>query len=179
MSPDYLIITPRLELRLIPNEDAAQFQTLISDSPTLHQWIDWCEEDFNQEQAERFLLATRLNWVKSQAYGFGLYRRSDKQLLGMVAINELYHTFNMASLGYWVADKYQRQGYGKEALEGLISFSFEQLKMTRLEIVCDPLNLQSQQLAEQCGALFETLARNRFIFNGKPKEGLVYSLIPE
>jgi RimJ/RimL family protein N-acetyltransferase len=85
----------------------------------------------------------------------------------------------MASIGYWVADEYQNQGYGKEALDALIEFSFSQLKLTRLEIVCDPDNRVSHQLAVKCGAVQEGLFRNRFIFNGEPKTGLVFSIIPE
>lgn len=178
MTSDYCIITPRLELRLIPHEDALKLQHCVQRSPSLHRWIDWCQADFSFEQAERFLLATRLNWVKSEAYGFGVYRRTDNELLGMVAINELYHTFNMVSLGYWIADSHQRSGYGKEALQSLITFCFEQLKITRVEIVCDPENEASQELALQCGARFETRARNRFVYDGKPKDGLVFSVIP-
>lgn len=179
MSPDYCIITRRLELKLIPHEDANKLRECVSNSPTLHRWIDWCEPDFTLEQAERFLLLTRLNWVKAEAYGFGVYHRETNELLGMVAINELYHTFNMLSVGYWIRDNVQRNGYAKEALEGLVNFCFKQLKVTRIEIVCDPENKASQKLIEQCGAQFEAKARNRFIYDGKPKSGLVYSIIPE
>ncbi|WP_194437744.1 GNAT family N-acetyltransferase [Vibrio fluminensis] len=179
MSPDYQIITPEFVLRLIDAEESEQLRELVSRSTSLHQWIEWCHPEFSSIEADRFLLATRLNWVKADAYGFGIFRRSDDQLLGMVAINELYQTFNMASLGYWLADEYQHQGYGRKALMALCEFCFDILKLTRLEIVCDPDNHASQKLAIACGAKFETLAANRFLFNGKPKQGAVYSIIPE
>ncbi|MDA0147845.1 GNAT family N-acetyltransferase [Vibrio sp. LaRot3] len=178
MSPDYQIITPQFVLRLIGGECSEQLQTLVAQSPSLHQWIDWCHSDFSHSEAERFLLATRLNWVKSEAYGFGIFRRSDDKLIGMVAINELYQTFNMASIGYWIGDDYQKQGYAKQAVDALVEFCFDILKLTRVEIVCDPENQASQRLAIACGATFETLAANRFVFNGKPKQGAVYSIIP-
>ncbi|KOO03674.1 GNAT family N-acetyltransferase [Vibrio nereis] len=179
MSPEYCIITPRLALKLIPNEDANKLRDCVSHSPSLHRWIDWCEPDFTLQQAERFLLSTRLNWVKSEAYGFGVYRRYNEELIGMVAINEIYHTFNMVSVGYWIRDSEQHNGYAKEAVDGLVNFCFEQLKITRVEIVCDPDNKPSQRLAEQCGAVFEATARNRFIYKGQPRTGLVYSVVPE
>lgn len=178
MSPDYQIITKQLILRLISNEESEQLQACVVDSPSLHQWVDWCRADFTLEETERFILATRLNWVKSEAYGFGVFCRTSDKLIGMVAINELYHTFNMASIGYWIADDYQGQGFGVKAVNALIEFCFAQLKLTRVEIVCDPDNLASQKLAEACGGLFESRARNRFIFHGKPKTGLVYSVTP-
>lgn len=179
MSPDYQIITPEFVLRLIDAEESEELRALVAHSPSLHQWIEWCHPAFSIEEADRFLLSTRLNWVKADAYGFGIFRRRDGRLIGMVAINELYHTFNMASLGYWLADEFQHQGYGCKALSALCEFCFDILKLTRLEIVCDPDNHASQKLAMACGAKFETLAANRFLFNGKPKQGAVYSIIPE
>ncbi|NNN90193.1 GNAT family N-acetyltransferase, partial [Vibrio sp. 2-2(9)] len=55
---------------------------------------------------------------------------------------------------------------------------FAKLSLTRLEIVCDPDNEASQALIESVGAQKEAIARNRFIFQGKPKDGVVFSLLP-
>lgn len=178
MSPDFQIITQRLQLRLITLDDANALVDCIRHSPSLHQWIDWCHSQFSDREADRFILATRLNWVKAEAFGFGVFDKKQRCLVGMVAINELYHTFNMASLGYWIADAYQHQGLGKEALDALIEFCFSRLQLTRLELVCDAENSASQRLALACGAQRECLARNRFLFNGCPKDGVVYSLVP-
>lgn len=178
MSPDFQIISSRLVLKLIEPDQTQTLCHAIQQSPSLHQWVDWCRADFSAKEAERFLLATRLNWVKGEAYGFGVFRRSDDQLLGMVAINEMYHTFNMVSLGYWIADAHQGNGYGSEALQALIHFCFEKLKVTRVEIVCDPANLPSQKLALACGAQYEVTAQNRYVFNNQPRDGMVFSVLP-
>ncbi|MGL4830421.1 MAG: GNAT family N-acetyltransferase [Vibrio sp.] len=178
MTPDFQIVTQRLQLRLITVDEANDLMHCIQQSQALHQWIDWCHPHFNEQEAELFIQATRLNWVKAEAYGFGVFERQTQTLVGMVAINEFYHTFNMASLGYWVADAHQRRGYGREALTALILFCFERLELTRLEIVCDPENLPSQALALKCGAIQEQLAMNRYMYGGEPKAGIVFSLIP-
>lgn len=178
MTPDYQIITNDLVLRLIDSDESHLLQRCVVSSPSLHQWIDWCHCEFSQDDSKRFIMATRLNWVKAEAYGFGVFERRSNQLLGMVAINELYHTFNMASIGYWISEESQGKGYGKKAVTALIEFCFDMLKLTRVEIVCDPDNLASQRLIEKCGGQFECRANNRFMFEGKPKTGLVYSIIP-
>ncbi|MCK6262805.1 GNAT family N-acetyltransferase [Vibrio sp. ZSDE26] len=178
MTPKFTLSTQRLSLRLIEHDEAEKLRELVVRSPSLHQWIDWCTPTFSLKDSERFLLATRLNWVKGDAFGFGLFRHNDGMLVGMVAINELYHTFNMASMGYWVSDQYQHQGYAKEAVQKVIEFCFDLLKVTRIELVCDPQNEASHALAASCGAEKESVARNRFIFDGQPKDGLIFSLIP-
>ncbi len=178
MLPDFQIVTQRLQLRLLKLEEAQVLSDCISHSPSLHQWVDWCHDGFSKKDAEQFILANRLNWVKADAYGFGVFDKQQK-FVGMVAINEFYRVFNMASLGYWIADDFQHKGFGKEAVDALIEFCFSQLKLTRIEIVCDTENLPSQKLALACGAVKENVARNRFLFNDQPKDGIVFSLIPE
>ncbi len=179
MSPDFEILTPRLALRLIPEEDAHVLHHLLVSSPSLHTWLDWCDENLSLRDAQDFMLATRLNWVKIEAFGFGIYDRETSTLLGMVAVNELYHTFNMASIGYWIADRFQRRGFAQEAITALAKFCFSELSLTRIEVVCDPENTASQAFIESVGAVKETVARNRFIFNGEPRDGVVYSLLPQ
>ena len=178
MSPDFEISSCRLTLRLIPSADATQLSKLLKNSPSLHQWLDWCHKDLTFDEVHEFILATRLNWIKGQAFGFGVYESNTQHVIGMVAITELYPCFNMASLGYWIADDYQNQGHAKEAIQTLVTFCFNTLNLTRLEIVCDPDNAASHAVIKSVGAKQESLARNRYIFNGQPRTGVVYSLIP-
>ncbi len=170
MSPSFEIFTQRLHLRLIQPDYADELSTTVSQSKSLHQWIDWCEPSFTHKDAEQFILATRLNWVKGTAYGFGVFRKSDDKLIGMVAINELYHTFNMASLGYWVSDAYQGEGYAKEAFNALVEFCFSKLNLTRLEVVCDPDNQPSLKLATACGAEYEVTAKIAICLTENPEQ---------
>ncbi len=178
MSPDFQIITSHLILRMVDIEETGTLCQLINQSPSLYEWIDWCHADFSEEETQAFIMATRLNWIKAQSFGFGIYHRCSQRLIGMVAINELYPTFNMASLGYWICDTKQKQGFGREAVLALVEFCFSKLKLTRVEMVCDPANIPSQKLIESCGALKEALARHRYVYNGEPRDGLVYAIIP-
>ncbi|MGL6259151.1 GNAT family N-acetyltransferase [Vibrio sp. WXL210] len=178
MSPNFSIITDSLELKLLSDHDAEQLQILIQSSPTLHRWIDWCHADFSLQEAQQFIALTRSNWAKTIGFGFGIYCRASGTLYGMVAINELYQTFNMVSIGYWIADRYQRRGLGRISIQALVNFCFEMLKVTRVEIVCDPDNHASRRVIESCGAQFETVAANRFIYAKQPKDGAVYAIVP-
>ena len=178
MTPHFQITTTPQTLKLIPIQHASLLYQCVQESPSLQVWMDWCCDDFGLGDAEDFIMMTRLNWTQSKAFGFGVFLNGSNTLLGMVSVNELYHTFNMASVGYWISDQYQRQGFGKEALQALVDFCFNNLSVTRLEIVCDPDNIASQQLACACNAKFEVLAENRYVHQGTPKAGMVFSILP-
>lgn len=178
MSPNVEILTKRLKLAILTKQHSDVFTSHVSHSSSLHQWMDWCHPHFDHQESDEFIQANRLNWIKGLSYGFGVFSRQTEALLGMVAVTELHHISNSAALGYWIADKYQHNGYAKEALLGLSHFCFERLRLTRLEIICDSDNHASHKVAIACGAVEEGIGRNRFIYQGKPKNGLVYSLIP-
>lgn len=179
MTPNFEIFTNRLHLRILTTNDSIEFSQQISASKSLYPWLDWCHAHFDNQEANEFIVANRLNWIKNTAYGFGVFDRQNDAFVGMVAINEIHLTSNMASIGYWVADNHQGLGYATEALKAIIEMSFAQLAFTRLEIICDPKNLLSHKVAQKCGAIEEGVARNRFLFSGKPKDGLVFSVIPD
>lgn len=178
MTPDFEIFTSRLHLRILQSRDSTVLTNQVASSASLHQWLDWCNEHFNDQEAKEFIIANRLNWIKNLSYGFGVFDRKDQTFLGMVAITEIHLISNMASIGYWIADAHQQKGYAKEAVDAIVEMSFSLLKLTRLEIVCDPDNFPSHQVAKSSGAIEEGIARNRFMFAGQPRDGLVFSIIP-
>ena len=179
MTPDTEILTQRLHLKILRQQDSYILSKCISKSISLHQWMDWCHCQFDEYEAQEFIRANRLNWSKSLSYGFGIFTRQNHSFIGMVAITEIHLISNSATLGYWISDNYQRNGFAKEALNALIIFSFERLQLTRLEIVCDPRNIASHNVALSCGADSEGLSRNRFIHDNIARDGLVFSVIPD
>lgn len=179
MVTSFEIYTKRLTLKIINQEHSHTFASRITDSVSLHRWMDWCHPNFTDADAQTFIKANRLNWVKGLSFGFGLFTQESQEFIGMVAITEIHCISHSASLGYWIADKHQNKGFAKEALNALISFSFEKLQLTRVEIVCDPENIPSHNVALSCGCINEGINRNRFIYNNKPKDGLVFCITPD
>lgn len=179
MDIDFQLQSARLSLRLPRRHDAAVLAQLVSDSPSLHPWFDWANQHFSPQDAKDFIHANHLQWIKGLSYGFGIYQNQNQQLIGMVAINELSRIHNSASLGYWIADAFQGQGNGKEALLMLCQLCFNKLQLTRIEIICDPNNAISRKFIESCGARYEGRARNRYLYAGIACDGDVFSLLPD
>ena len=84
----------------------------------------------------------------------------------------------IGNLGYWVSTPYTGRGVARTAALMAADIGFNDLGMTRLEIVVLTHNLASQRVAEAVGARRECIARNRLYFQGRPSDAVVYSLIP-
>ena len=54
-------------------------------------------------------------------------------------------------IGYWMGERYAGHGLMLEALELLIPYSFETLRLHRIEAACIPDNQRSMRLLEKAG----------------------------
>jgi ribosomal-protein-serine acetyltransferase len=62
---------------------------------------------------------------------------------------------------------------------GLVAqFGFEQLHFNRIEIFAAVDNLASQRVAAKTGAMRECVLRNRIVLQEKPRDAILFSLIP-
>ncbi|OBU26460.1 GNAT family N-acetyltransferase [Photobacterium aquimaris] len=180
MKLDYQLTTPRLILRPFKTVDLHVFFEAVSQSaPYLEPWLEWCDSDFDQQQAHGWIAASRLSWQHDYSYELAIFDRFSDDFIGTVSLSAITPLFNSANLGYWISHNYHRQGMATEASLAIIQFGFQILGLTRLEIITHIDNYASQKTALACNAIFECEARNRIFYRNKPINGYVYSLTPQ
>lgn len=94
--------------------------------------------------------------------------------IGLVSIN-LEHS--LAEVGYSFAPKSWGQGYATEALKKLIDYSFNTLRLHRLEAQCDSRNTHSANVLKKCGFQLEGLMKQRLYVKGEYADILFYALV--
>lgn len=111
-------------------------------------------------------------------YIFGVFEKETSRHLGMVNVGILSRdAFQWADIGYFIHNQYWRNGYGKEAVTGLIELCFNTLNLHRLEAHINTDNPRSEALAQTVGFTLEGL-REKFIFeNNCWEDQLVYYMI--
>ena len=81
------------------------------------------------------------------------------------------------TLGYWIGEPFARQRYMTDALDVIISFSFQTLELHRLEAACLPTNAASQGVLRKLGFKEEGYARKYLRINGEWCDHLLFALI--
>ncbi|USH01256.1 GNAT family N-acetyltransferase [Grimontia kaedaensis] len=172
--------TDRLILRALNQVDVAPLKKAIAESSdTISPWLDWCHEGFDDMDAEAWVNRSRQGWLTGASFELATFEIETGELVGCVYLSSIDSVANMANLGYWIATKFQGRGYALEAVEAAANLAFGHLLLTRLELVMDPANEASIRIAEKLRATFECRARNRYMYDGEAREGLVYSLVPD
>lgn len=130
-------------------------------------WINHCKEKQNKKPRTDF--------------GFAIELKSEKKVIGGIGLSKVNNFDGTASLGYWLAESYWKQGYGSESLDALLKFAFNKLKLRRVEAGVFVGNPSSGKLLEKFGAKQEGLKRKalRCKADGKIKDELMYGLLKE
>jgi [ribosomal protein S5]-alanine N-acetyltransferase len=96
---------------------------------------------------------------------------------GLTLCNVRRGVTQAATLGYWVGQRYARQGYMTGAVRAVIPFVFDSLELHRLEAACLPNNAPSKRLLEKTGFKREGFARRYLKINGVWQDHLLYALL--
>jgi RimJ/RimL family protein N-acetyltransferase len=97
------------------------------------------------------------------------------ELLGAIGLRE--HDEGVAEVGYWVKREARGRGVATRALELVAAWAFEALSAARVQLVAEPENEPSLRVAEKAGFTREGVLRSYMEFNGRRRDGVMYSLL--
>lgn len=174
------IETPRLTLRLPQHADYRAWAGLREASATfLTPW----EPAWSADHLGRKSFANRVTWAArtdsdGTAVPLFLIRRSDRMLLGAITLDNIRRGPAQAgTVGYWIGQPFARNGYMREALEGLCHHAFTRMDLSRIEAACLPENAASRGVLEKSGFKYEGVAQAYLQIGGRWRNHVLYSLL--
>lgn len=138
----------------------------------------WPADDLTRGAFRRRLKRYAEDQRSDQAYSFFIFRSADGVLVGGITLSNVRRGVAQAgSIGYWMGEPYARKGLMSTTLRVLIPFSFETLRLHRLEAACITTNVASIRLLEKSGFEREGYARQYLCINGRWQDHLLYARI--
>jgi len=136
----------------------------------------WPSDDLTRTAFRRRLKRYAEDQRADLAYAFLVFRESDNALVGGLTLANLRRGVAQAgSIGYWIGQKYARQGLMTAAVRALIPLCFDNLRLHRLEAACIPDNVASVKLLEKTGFQREGYAREYLCINGAWADHLLFA----
>ncbi|RST77214.1 N-acetyltransferase [Siminovitchia acidinfaciens] len=169
------IQTKRLHLKEVRHTDAKDLHEFLSDGEVrkyigippytkmeeTYKEIEWYDKIFNTK--------TGIRW--------GIALKDDPTIIGSCGFLNISQSNFRAEIGYELHRSYWRQGIVSEALEAVIKYGFEEMKLNRSEALIEPENVASVKLVERLGFLQEGLLREYEYGAGKFDDLYMYSLL--
>lgn len=136
----------------------------------------WPEDDLTRTAFRRRLQRYAHDQQADLGYAFVVLRSPDGAILGGVTVNSVRRgVAQAASLGYWMGERFARQGYMTAALAALLPFAHGALRLKRVEAACLPHNAASVRLLERLNFQREGYARQYLCIAGEWQDHLLYA----
>lgn len=137
-------------------------------------WLNWLTPEYNLKSAEDFIYLQINHWYKNIEYTFTI-RNHSGDLLGVIGLHCFDKQNDVAMIGYWMSSKFTGNGYCTQALKLLVENSLVPLNLIRIEVMVALENIASQKVAENAGATFEAVLKNRIRPGGIATDAKMYA----
>jgi len=138
---------------------------------------------YTKKVAMQWISKCKVNAKKTlrKDYDFAIELKSGKKLIGGIALKDVDQFQGMAEIGFWLGEKYWRQGLMSEAIDAVLKFAFEKLSLRRINWYAFTDNQASNVLASKTGFVFEGTYRQgaKCKADNKIHDSNIYGLLRE
>ena len=165
------------DLRLRPStlEDAEDLFAMLSDPESMKYWSDPPISDI--ADAIRILREDIESDAKGNSMCWSVTLHGQDKMIGKCILFNFSQKNHRAEIGYILNRDYWRRGFAQQALEAVIEFAFNTLKLHRIEADVDPENAGSLGILEKLRFEREGLFRDRWYQSGKWVDSVMLGLL--
>lgn len=171
---------PRVRLRMPLPQDYAEWAALREESRSfLEPWEPkWAPDELSRGSFRQRMRRAHAEFDQGTGVSLFLFEKAGGKLAGGISLSNIrLGVAQSAHIGYWMGERYAGQGLMFEALNLVIPFAFDRLRLHRLEAACIPTNTRSTRLLEKAGFQREGLLRSYLRINGVWQDHHLYALI--
>jgi [ribosomal protein S5]-alanine N-acetyltransferase len=140
----------------------------------------WSSDELSKGAFRRRLRRYQREARMDSAYAFLVFRQMDNTLVGGCTLSNVRRGVTQCcALGYWIGERFSRQGHMFDAVRALIPFIFRTLGLHRIEAACLPDNEASRNLLVKAGFRQEGLARRYLLINGEWQDHVLFALLAD
>ena len=140
----------------------------------------WASDELTKGAFRRRIKRYQKEARLDSAYAFFVFREEDDVLMGGCTLSNVRRGVTQCcALGYWIGERFSRQGYMYEAVRALVPFIFTTLGLHRIEAACLPSNQASQNLLMKVGFRQEGVALRYLQINGEWRDHVLFALLAD
>ncbi len=136
---------------------------------------------YSKEDAIGWIKESIDKWNKKESYVFFIELKSEKKVIGCIALSKVSKFRGTCMTGSWINKKYWRKGFITEAKIAANNFAFSTLKLRKLNSIVHTDNIASNKTQKSMGYKLEGLKKKdtRTLSTGKIKDVNLYGLFKE
>ncbi len=166
------------ELRLLELRHAREVFTLVNENRAhLRRWLTWVDATHTEQESRNFIHSALQQFADNRGFTAGIWYKN--ALAGVVGFNDIDWLDRKAEFGYWLGAKYQGHGLVTQACRALTTYSFIELGLNRVEILCATDNFKSRAIPERLGFTQEGILRQAQWLHHRFVDLVIYAMLAE
>ena len=158
-------VDQEIQLRLLELPDSVDiFRTIDEQREYLGRWLPFVEFTKELKDTEAFVnsvVNAPEDWFE---YTFTI--RKHNLFVGLIGLKSTDKANKKTEIGYWLSEKYQKQGIVSKSVDKLCDFAFNELGMNRIQVKCAVGNEPSIKIPKRLGFKFEGIERAGELLTG-------------
>jgi len=173
-TPFPLIETERLLLRPVTLADAEAMHYLRTNERMI-QYTNRAPDCSIEETKNKILQILKMQEINDAVqWGISL-KEKPAILIGTIGYWRIIREHYRAEIGYLLHPAHWQKGIMKEALNTVIKYAFEDMKLHSIEANINPDNLPSAALLESCGFIQEAYFKENYYYDGVFYDSIIYT----
>jgi ribosomal-protein-alanine N-acetyltransferase len=169
------IETPRLILRKLQIEDAQDMFEYASDRELAYSGL-WLPYDELQESVDDIKDALN-GYADKTLLDWAVEHKADQKIIGRLGLQSYHPRHARADLSYAFNRNYWAQGIATEAVQAILPFGFETLRLNRIGAYVLWDNEASMRVLSKIGMQHEGIQRQVNALRGKPEDLHMFSIL--
>ena len=166
------------QLRMLELRHAQSFLEFIeANRAHLGVYLGWGESIKTLEDAERFIKRGIARYAEDALPWVGIWL--EERMVGGLLFFPLDRRVNATEIGYWLGANVTGRGLMGKAINAMLEFVFEELKLNRLVLHADVRNQASRAVAERLGFKLEGIERQSWVLHGEYTDNALYAMLAE
>jgi len=158
-------VDTEVELKQLEKSDAIDiFTTINSQREYLGKWLPFVEFTKELSDTEKFVNSVVNAPEERNEIVFTI--RKENKFIGLIGFKDTDKLNRKTEIGYWLSEKYQKQGIITMSVEKLCEYAFKILGMNRIQIKCATGNLPSKRIPQKLGFKLEGIEREGELLTG-------------
>jgi len=153
------------------------FATIDRDRDYLKKWLPFVCFTHQVSDTEKFIQSINNQPPGKKDDLYSIWYKGE--FAGLIGFKETDWINRKTELGYWISEKMQGKGLVTQCVQKLIGYSFQKLKLNRIQIKVAVGNSKSSAIPKRLGFQLEGIERAGELHTDKYLDLEIYSLIKQ
>ncbi len=177
LSPLPVLETERLILRPLRMADAKDLFAYAQD-PQVSRHVLW-HAHTSISHSRQFIREVRRQYRSGFPSSFAIEWKAEKKMIGTIGYMWINPDFHSCEIGYSLSRAYWNRGIMTEALKEVIRYTFETMRINRIEAMYEVDNPASGRVMEKAGMRYEGTLKQRVRNKGHYSDVRMYAILAE